>query len=159
MFDSELHEVFGYYAATGVIFRKVRMGNYPAQSICRSKLQSGYGKVTYKGKQMLAHRLIWFLHYKEQPPVQIDHNNLDKSDNRISNLRAADMSRNQMNINVHTRSQTGIKGIMPIRGGTLYRAEVCVNGKRYQKHSKKIEVLELWLADKRQELHGEFSRM
>ncbi|WKV23635.1 HNH endonuclease [Acinetobacter phage vB_Ab-P-7] len=157
MFSEELREVFKYDALTGQITRKVRAGNYAANTVCNSLSNQGYIKVTYKGKQMLAHRLAWFLHYNEQPPQQIDHINLDKTDNRLSNLRATTTSQNQMNIKVHERSTTGIKGIMPVRGGKLFRAEVCLNGKRYQKHSKDIEVLKRWVVTKREELHKEFA--
>lgn len=134
------------------------MGNYQAGTVCESPATNGYLKCTYKGVQYLQHRLAWFLHYKEQPPKQIDHINLDKSDNRIINLRATDVSKNQMNIKVHERSKTGIKGIMPVRGGALFRAEVCVDGKRIQKHSKSITVFKAWLKEMRPKLHGEFAR-
>ncbi|WP_411014346.1 HNH endonuclease, partial [Salmonella sp. s47020] len=90
-------------------------------------------------------------------PKCIDHINQCKTDNRISNLRAANRSQNQCNIPVSQRSTTGIKGIMPVRGGKLFRAEVCLNGKRYQKHSKDIEVLKRWVVTKREELHKEFA--
>lgn len=158
MFTDELHNCFSYDPDTGFITRKVRMGNYSKGTVCSSKFQTGYAKVTYKGIQMVAHRLAWFLYYKEQPPEQIDHINGIKDDNRISNLRTCTNSTNQMNISVHKRSQTGIKGIMPVRGGSLYRAEVCVDGKRYQKHSKDIKVLESWVKSKRKELHQSFTK-
>ena len=157
MFKDKLHTLFSYNPSTGVITRLVRMGNYAAGTTCTSKLVSGYGKVTYKGQAMLAHRLSWFLHYKEQPPPQIDHINQDKADNRIVNLRTATTSQNQMNISVHTRSQTGIKGIMPVRNGALYRAEVCLDGVRHQKHSKCIPTLQRWIHTKRQQLHAEYA--
>jgi len=155
MFDDSWLEAFSYNPITGEILRKVKTGNYPAGSKCTGKFLNGYLKVTYKGKQRLQHRLAWFLYYKEQPPEQIDHINQDKTDNRIENLRTVTTSQNQMNIGVHERSQTGIKGIMPVRGGALYRAEVCVDGRRYQKHSKDIELLKSWVHQKRVELHKE----
>lgn len=157
IFVEDLRELFSYDPNSGVITRKVQQGNYPAGSICKAKL-GDYLKVKVYGKDVLQHRLAWYLHYGTQPPAQLDHRDLDKQNNRISNLRASDASTNQMNIAVHKRSQTGIKGIMPVRGGTMYRAEVCVEGKRYQKHSKSIAVLQLWLESKRVELHNEFTR-
>ncbi|ASN73536.1 HNH endonuclease [Acinetobacter phage vB_ApiP_P2] len=39
----------------------------------------------------------------------------------------------------------------------MFSAEVCLNGKRYQKHSKDIEVLKRWVVVKREELHKEFA--
>jgi hypothetical protein len=157
MFNDDLSKVFKYNPDNGCIIRLIRMGNYRPNTICDSKL-SGYVKVTYKGVVYLGHRLAWFLYYNEQPPEQIDHINGVRSDNRITNLRATNHSTNQMNISVHKRSQTGIKGIMPVRGGSLYRAEVCIDGKRYQKHSKDIKILESWVKAKRKELHQSFTK-
>ncbi|AZU99221.1 HNH homing endonuclease [Acinetobacter phage vB_AbaP_APK2] len=157
MLSDELKLKFKYDPDTGVITRLERMGNYAANTPCVGKFVSGYIKIRYKGIIYSGHRLAWFLYYGEEPPKYIDHINQDKADNRISNLRATTTSQNQMNIKVHERSTTGIKGIMPVRGGKLFRAEVCLNGKRYQKHSKDIEVLKRWVVAKREELHKEFA--
>jgi hypothetical protein len=45
-----------------------------------------------------------------------------------------------------------------VRGGKLYRAEVCIEGKRYQKHSAKPEKLLAWVEEMRNKLHGEYAR-
>ena len=155
----DIAKEFDYDATTGNIYRTVRQGNYAAGTISGAKDYAGrYLTIRYKGKSYLAHRVAWFLYHKEQPPEFIDHKNRNSLDNRIVNLRPATRSENQCNIAVTARSTTGLKGIMPIRGGTLYRAEVCVQGKRYQKHSKSIEMLQGWVTMKRQELHGEYSQ-
>jgi hypothetical protein len=106
---------------------------------------------------MLAHRLAWYLHTGEQPPEVIDHINGNGFDNRWCNLRAATTSTNQMNISVTSKSQTGVKGVFPIRGGKLYRAEVCINGVRHQKHSKDPAKLEAWVSETRNNLHETFA--
>lgn len=157
--DPKLLELYKYDPITGVVFRTTRMGNYPAGSACNAVTTNGkYYKTTYKGDQILLHRLAWFLYHKKQPPEVIDHKDGDGLNNRIDNLREATTSTNQMNINATMKSTTGLKGIMPVRGGALFRAEVCVEGKRYQKHSKSIEKLQEWVTMKRQELHGEYAR-
>jgi len=58
---------------------------------------NGYTLITYKGKKLQAHRVIWKLVYKTEPPQIIDHINRDRSDNRIENLRAATASENALN--------------------------------------------------------------
>ena len=151
----ELRGAFHYDPDTGAITRKTRQGNYPAGSVCFGKFMSGYAKVTYKGRQFPAHRLAWMLHTGQNPPEQIDHINLDRADNRWDNLRAANASTNQQNIRAHTRNQLGIKGIFPLssRPG-LYRAEVCINGRRLQKHSRDVAVLEEWVRVTRESNHA-----
>lgn len=149
---------FLYCPDTGLITRLVRQGNYPVGSVVGGLRANGYLYTKVSGKQVLVHRLAWLLHTGDQPPAQIDHINMDKSDNRWANLREATPSTNQMNISVHARSTTRVKGIFPVRGGKLYRAEVCLNGVRHQKHSTSIIKLEDWVNVKRQELHKEYAR-
>lgn len=154
-----LEDAFSYCKETGTITRKVTMGNYPAGSVCVSKVTGGrYLKVTYQGEVYLQHRLAWYLHFGEWPTGQVDHIDGDGCNNRISNLRESDNSTNQCNITVTRKSQTGIKGVFPVRGGKLYRAEVCLQGRRYQKHSVDPLKLEKWVREMRETLHGEFAK-
>lgn len=142
---------YTYHAATGGIYNQ-------SGRLCVAKVTRGdYLKVSFAGKEYVQHRVAWFLYHGEQPPEQIDHHNGNGLDNSISNLRPADNSTNQMNIGVTSKSTTGIKGIFPIRGGKLYRAEVCIDGKRYQKCSADPAKLEQWVIDKRAELHGQYA--
>lgn len=142
---------FTYHPPTGRIYNQ--LGH-----VCSAKVTRGdYLKVSFDGKEYLQHRVAWFLYHGEQPPEQIDHHNGNGLDNRASNLRPADNSTNQMNIGATSKSTTGIKGIFPIRGGKLYRAEVCVDGVRHQKCSADPAKLEKWVVDKRNELHGQYA--
>lgn len=159
LIPEDIGDVFKYDSTSGRITRKVRQGNYKAGTLCvATDYPKRYYTLRYKGHMYLQHRVGWFLHHGTQPPEYIDHINGDGLDNSIANLRAATRSENQCNITVTARSTTGLKGIMPVRDGTLFRAEVCVQGKRYQKHSKSIEKLQEWVTMKRQELHGEYAR-
>lgn len=154
-----MHRSFSYDPLTGDLTRLVRMGNYAAGTVCRAKTTcGGYYKTKYRGDQTLVHRLIWELYTGTAPPPVIDHEDRDGLNNRWDNLRAADSSTNQMNIVAHSRNQLGIKGVFPIRGGTLYRAEVCVNGVRIQRHSKSVDTLVNWVSETRAKEHGNFSR-
>lgn len=142
---------FTYHPLTGRIYNQ--LGH-----VCSSKVTRGdYLKLSFAGKDYVQHRVAWFLYYGEQPPEQIDHHNGNGLDNSASNLRPANNSTNQMNIGATSKSTTGIKGIFPIRGGKLYRAEVCVAGRRYQKCSADPSKLEQWVVDKRNELHGQYA--
>ncbi|ANT45379.1 HNH homing endonuclease [Pectobacterium phage Khlen] len=153
-----LRDQFSYNKDTGVIIRLARQGNYQANTHCTSVCTTGnYLKITYRGTQYLQHRVAWFLHYGTQPPDVIDHVNGNGLDNRIVNLREATTSTNQMNIKATSKSTTGVKGIFPVRGGKLYRAEVCIDGKRYQKHAADPKKLEAWVVNKRNELHGTYA--
>lgn len=154
-----IKEVWRYCPESGqlICIKHIKRGrNYPGD-VARGIVTDGrYRKVNHEGLSYLQHRVAWFLYYNEQPPEVIDHKDGNGLNNAIDNLRAADDSCNMMNINVTAKSSTGIKGVMPVRGGKLFRAEVCIDGKRYQKHSKDVAFLEQWVQAKRKELHGEF---
>lgn len=57
--------------------------------------EGGYIVTQCEGKQLRAHRIAWALHYNEDPyPLEIDHDNRNKKDNTIRNLRKVTPSEN-----------------------------------------------------------------
>lgn len=87
----------------------------------------GYRIVTVGKQTILAHRLAWFLVNGIWPESQLDHINLDKTDNRIDNLRAATRSENQMNI--RARSALG-KGVT-LHAKGKFQAQIKRDGRNY----------------------------
>lgn len=83
--------------------------------------KNGYRYFSYKGKKFLTHRVIFFMHRKYWP-VEIDHKDQDKLNNRMSNLR--DVTRE-----VNMRNQEKIKGYH--RCGARFRAQYSKRGKVY----------------------------
>jgi hypothetical protein len=85
--------------------------------------RSGYaGFVVHKnGKQKtyLIHRLIM----NAKPDQLIDHINRNKLDNRKSNLRFTDRSKNAANCKVHKHNTTGYKGVSKF-GNNRYRSYI-----------------------------------
>lgn len=72
--------------------------------------------------EALAHKVIWYIHNGEVPEgLMIDHINLDKTDNRIENLRLITASGNNQNVR-H-------KGWSLHKPSGLYRTKVHVDGK------------------------------
>ena len=58
-----------------------------------------YRRITFKGKRYRAHRVAWYLFYREQPPKMIDHIDNNGLNNNRDNLRATDHSLNFRNRN------------------------------------------------------------
>jgi len=100
---ADLHRKFRYKEETGELTWK-EPHRY-AGKVAGSKVESNGGyiyictSINNKTKQLLAHRVVWFMHYGEPAPqdMQIDHINGDPSDNRISNLRVVTHRENQLN--------------------------------------------------------------
>lgn len=93
-----LHKVFSCDPERGELRWKTHSPRAPAGSLVGTLNTEGYIVVGHKGKQYRAHRIVWAMYYGAWPEVDIDHINMDKTDNRICNLRLCDDSRNQFNV-------------------------------------------------------------
>lgn len=105
-------DALSYDHCSGVFTRKTRTGGMDAGSVAGVRDALGYIRISIKGRQYYAHRLAWLMHYGEEPPSIIDHANGDRSDNRISNLRAATKSQNNANSRAPRHNTSGIKGVV-----------------------------------------------
>lgn len=174
-----LHECFRYEEPTGRLFWKVRPlshfereREYPAYSAEREckrwntryahtealatpdpveEYKSGnIHKVTYK-----AHRVIWKMKTEKEPPDVIDHEDRDRGNNRWSNLRESDDSKNQINKAGWgaTCTQIGVR----LRNGR-WQARIHKAGESFDLgwHSSQSEATAVYKA-KAKELYGEFA--
>jgi hypothetical protein len=57
----------------------------------------GYIQINMCNKLFMAHRLVWLLAHGRFPELFLDHIDLDKQNNRLSNLREATRSQNGFN--------------------------------------------------------------
>lgn len=117
----------------------------------------GYWITSIKGKQIVDHRIIWFMMTGAWPSKQIDHINGIRDDNRWCNLREVSNQQNQFNRAVRKDSSTGIKGVYP--KGNKFRASIFFNWK--EKHLGYFDTVEEAKAAYEKaalELQGDFRR-
>ena len=88
----------------------------------------GYRQAGIKGKNLLMHRIIYFLAHGHCPKF-IDHINGMKDDNRIENLRTCTNQENQRNMGVQQNNKSGYKGVSWHKQSNKYRAQIMINGK------------------------------
>ena len=94
---------------------------------CGTKTWDGYISIMIDRQHYLAHRLAWFYVYGAWPPFDIDHEDRDRTNNRIKNLREATKSENAQNqIEAHSNNQTGYLGVIPV--GVFFRATIEIEG-------------------------------
>jgi hypothetical protein len=108
-------------------------------------------------KNYMVHRLIFFMHTGEQPPL-VDHKDGKKDNNRIENLRAATKSTNGFNRGVTNRSKSGVKGVSLHKASGLWRAQIKAGSEcRNLGYFKSLEEAEIAYQQAAAELHGEFA--
>lgn len=166
-----LREVLAYDAETGCFFWKERQSNvsgndrglWRAGSEAGWKTKKGYIVIEIDGVGFSAHRLAWYFVYGVMPTKQVDHINLVKDDNRISNLRLATQSQNQHNTKARRTNKLGVKGVylkkMHPSGNLKYAAKITKDRQHY--HLGYFDTIEEAKEAHRiaaEKLHGDFAR-
>lgn len=101
--------------------RRVKVG-----AVAGSRSTHGYITIRLLGKLYYAHTLAWFYISGAWPTGLIDHQDTNRSNNRILNLRLSNHSTNAQNSNPHTDSLSGYKGVRPYR--KRFAARIRVSG-------------------------------
>jgi hypothetical protein len=91
-----------------------------------------YRSVCCCGVRVLAHRLAWRLYHGEWPANLIDHRNLKKQDNCLTNLREATYSQNEHNKPANKNSATGERGVYFDALNGRWKLSVRGEGRRFQ---------------------------
>ena len=93
-----------------------------------TQTSDGYLRGKIMQLPVLAHRAAFAIIHGEWPE-QVDHINGVRSDNRISNLRAANNAVNSRNQRRLDRNTSGVTGVVQV--GRKWLASIMVNQKRY----------------------------
>jgi HNH endonuclease/AP2 domain len=151
-----LRLLFTYDPATGLFSRAIKTS---AQSyvgeIAGYTRPDGYVTIEIRGRKYGAHRLAWIYTYGAIPEgIEIDHKNLNHSDNRLENLRLATESQNK--INSPRPLVNGYRGIYWHRNGWV--ARIKKDGKHFHlgKFDDPADGARAYDA-KAREIHGEFA--
>jgi HNH endonuclease len=108
--QTRVHELFFYDPHTGVFLRRQPQASEHVGDVAGCRTSEGYWRIHVDGRSYFAHRLAWLYMTGKWPKDQIDHINLDGSDNRWGNLRGATNGQNQANSLTRGHNTSGFKG-------------------------------------------------
>lgn len=118
--------------------------------------KDGYINIKIKGKDYLAHRLIFLMH-NGFLPSEVDHKT-DKS-NKIENLRASTKTQNQHNAKTRIDNTSGCKGVTWHKVVKKWYVQIQINGKRqYLGVYNDLELADLVAHEARDKYHKDFAR-
>ncbi len=123
-----LRELLHYDPGTGIFTWLVRRGKAHVGSIAGTKHPHGYLALTADRHPYLLHRLAWFWVYGVWP-IEVDHRDRVKTNNRIENLRVATRQQNLRNNDVQANNTSGVTGVSWHKKRKKWRATITVDSK------------------------------
>ena len=126
-----LRQLFSYNPETGLLTWRKRTSsrNYAGKEAGTPHV-AGYRVVMVNGVRYLTHRLIWKL-VTGKDPVEIDHVDGNRANNRLINLRAVTRAENSKNMKRSERNSSGVTGVYFSNRLGKYIAEITAGGKYY----------------------------
>lgn len=155
--QERLKELLSYDPLTGVFLWRVDRYRVKAGDRAGSVAPTTqYRIIRLDQRNYAEHRLAWFFIRGEWPEVEIDHEDLDKQNNKWSNLRPATSSQNKAN-----RRARGAypKGVSFHKASGLYSSRAGKDGKQICfGYFKSPELAHHAYREGISKIHGEFAR-
>lgn len=128
----QLRDALAYDAETGVLTWKPQPPRRGVRNIAGKEagwVQNGYRQLTIGQVTVFSHRVAWALVHGQWPAEFVDHVNMDRTDNRLVNLRLATKSENSCNTRARVNNASGMKGVYLCRSTGRWRARIMLGGK------------------------------
>lgn len=151
-----LHELFDY--RDGELYWKPNKGGNKVQGKRAGTMHhEGYVRTQVNGKIYGNHRLIFLMHHGYLPD-EVDHIDLNKSNNKIENLRPAMIGENQRNVSIRKDNTSGAKGVYWNKSAKKWVVQVRLKGKNgYFGLYEDIEIAKKVATEARKKYHEEFA--
>jgi len=117
---ARLNELLHYDPTNGIFTRK------STGKVAGTLKPDGYCYIGVDSKVFGAHRLAW-MYLTGTEPVEVDHINGVRNDNRATNLRSVTRAENAQNRRKSPRNSSGFTGVTKHRG--RWQAQIGINGK------------------------------
>lgn len=159
-----LKSLLSYDPKTGIFRWKVAQSrrNHVGDEAGSIHKNTGYRFIQIDGIAYTAGRLAWFYHYGRWPEGEADHEDLNKLNNRIRNLRDATGAQNKHNVGILRNNTSGFKGVSRFKDSIdrPWRAQIRLNGERhYLGRFATAEEAAAAYSRAANSLHGKFARL
>lgn len=122
--------LFLYNPETGIVTRRVtRSHNARAGDIVGTIDGKGYLHVSVNKRFYRLHRIVFLMHHGWLPH-QIDHEDRDKINLRIRNLRPCTETQNKGNSSANRRNTSGFRGVSRNSRSGKWHAQIKIHGKQ-----------------------------
>lgn len=127
----ELKRLFHYDPETGSLTWKIRRQRMRVGDEAGFVQSSGYRRVKVNASNFKGHRICYAIFHGVDPyPMEVDHINHNRSDNRIQNLRLVSHRENGKNQKKHAHNTSGYAGVSWRKQNKKWHARITVNGKK-----------------------------
>jgi hypothetical protein len=155
--QERLKEVLSYDQESGN-FHWIKSGKGTKAGALAGWIDNGYVRISIDQRKYLAHKLVW-LYVHGFVATEIDHINLNRSDNSLKNLRVASHSNNLANTKIKSTNKSGFKGVCWCKKRKMWRASINKNYKHIHLgfFDDLLSARDSYI-EKANEIFGEFAR-
>lgn len=125
--QERLKEVLHYDPETGLFTWLRSNGRAGAGNAAGTVKKGRHTRLMIEGVPYYAHRLAFLYMTGRWPVPEADHIDLDKNNNKWSNLREASRSQNMANTRIGSRNSSGLKGITLVKRQKKWMAQITHN--------------------------------
>ena len=126
--QEQAKKYLSYNKETGIFKWKVAKGRRVRPGHIAGSLNKGYIRIRIDGISYHAHQLAWLFVYGVWP-TEVDHEDHNKENNAIGNLRNVSRSQNAQNQLISSRNTSGVVGVSWFKPTKKWRAYICSKGK------------------------------
>jgi hypothetical protein len=138
----------------GLAYAKQRQAGAKAGTMSKG----GYLRTSIERSMYANNRISWKMHYGVDPSGVIDHEDGNKLNNRIDNLRDTTQVGNVCNAIIRSDNTTGYKGVIFDKRRGLYTFNLKLNGiPTRRRHFDSPEEANDFVRVLREEVHGKFT--
>lgn len=125
-----LQSILNYNPDTGMFTWIAKRPKVKLGAIAGGLTEQGYIKIRIDGKKYFAHRLAFLYMTGEMPEFEVDHEDLNRSNNKWLNLRKAERYQNFGNQYKYSNNKSGVKGVCWDKDANKWLAQIQIKNKK-----------------------------